>query len=891
MNQMNQQQIGNLSPAKRASEQRRKKEYKHPILHIVLHTIRNLFLCILFLCCIGFCCLFGMVQGAISTAPSVDAIDISPTGYITNVYDNSGGQLVQLVSSGANRTYVTLDEIPIDLQHAFVAIEDERFYEHNGIDYKGIVRAAFLGLKNHFHFTQGASTITQQLLKNNVFDGWTEESGLGQRLKRKIQEQYLALELEKITDKDTILENYLNTINLGQSTLGVQSAASRYFDKDVSELTLSESAVIASITQNPTKYNPITHPDNNAERRAKVLSSMLDAGYINQSQYDEAMADDVYERIQLVNTQTESSVYSYFVDSLINQVIDDLMEEKGYSESQARKLLYSGGLSIYTTQDQEIQQICDEEYANAENYPENTEYSFNLNLTIQHADGSVNYYDEQSMLAWQKEFISSSSYLIYSSQEEALNAIHTYEEAIMTEGDTIPENGEIITYTPQPQASLVVMDQRTGEVKAIVGGRGEKEASLTLNRATDTTRQPGSTFKIVSTYAPALDSGNYTLASVEDDAPYQYSTGKDVKNADGSYSGFTTIREAIRDSVNIVAVKTMSDITPQVGYDMLLDFGFTTLEDSDIVESLCLGGITKGVTNLELTASYAAIANSGTYTKPKFYTQVLDHDGNVLLDHTESEQREVISAQTAFLLTSAMEDVVTSGTGTACNFGTTALAGKTGTTTSKVDSWFVGYSDYYTCGVWGGYDTNKPLDSTNYTKQLWKSVMSRLHENLPYKDFDVPSGINTAAVCKKSGLLPLENICNNDQRGSMVYNEYFTSGTEPDTECDHHYAITICPDSGAIAGPYCPNPTTTVYIKGAQEGSADSAYTTSIDTSVTCPIHTAPAVLNNLLIDGLDQNTNQSLNQGTDENGTDALNSVLNGTVTNESTEGLYTIP
>jgi penicillin-binding protein 1A len=832
---------------------------------IVLRVIRDLFLGLLFFACIGFFCLLGMIQGAISSAPSVNAIDISPSGYVTNVYDNQGSQLVQLVSSGANRTYVTLDEIPVNMQHAFVAIEDERFYEHNGIDYKGIARAAVQGIKNHFHFSQGASTITQQLLKNNVFDGWTEESGLGQRLKRKIQEQYLALELEKITDKDTILENYLNTINLGQSTLGVQAASSRYFNKDVSELTLSECAVIASITQNPTKYNPITHPEENAERRSKVLSAMLEDGYISQSEYDEAMADDVYDRIQLVNTQTTTSVYSYFVDSLINQVIDDLMEEKGYSESQARKLLYSGGLSIYTTQDQSIQQICDEEYANAANYPEDTEYSFTLNLTIQHADGSVSYYDEQSMLAWQKEFISSSSYLVYSSQEEALEAIRSYEAAIMTEGDTIPENGEIVNYTPQPQASLVIMDQHTGEVKAIVGGRGTKEASLTLNRATDTTRQPGSTFKIVSTYAPALDSGNYTLASVQDDAPYQYSTGKDVKNSDGSYSGFTTIRQAITDSVNIVAVKTLADITPQVGYDMLLDFGFTTLEDSDIVESLALGGITKGVTNLELTASYAAIANSGTYIEPKFYTKVLDHDGNVLLDHTESTSRQVISEDTAFLLTSAMEDVVTSGTGTACNFGTTAIAGKTGTTTSKVDSWFVGYTDYYTCGVWGGYDTNKPLSSTLYTKQLWKSVMSRLHEGLEYKDFTVPSDIVTKSVCKKSGLLPLENICSNDQRGSMVYDEYFISGTEPTTECDHHYAITICSESGALAGPYCPNPVTKVYIRGAESGSDDSAYTTSVDTSTTCPLHTSPDSLN--VLDTLDgENGNEGDANATNDN-------------------------
>ena len=778
---------------------KKKKRKKHPILRGILRTVGILLLLVVCAGTFGLCCAAGAIQGAISSAPSVDSIDISPTGYATYVYDSEGNQIEELVSSGSNRVYVTLDEIPVTLQHAFVAIEDERFYEHNGIDLQGIARAFVIGLKSG-SFSQGASTITQQLLKNNVFTTWTSEASFGERLRRKIQEQYLAVSLEEITDKDTILENYLNTINLGQGCYGVEAAAQRYFDKDVSELTLSEAAVIAGITQNPTKYNPISNPDNNSERRERVLNKMLELEYISESQYNEAMADDVYARIQEVDEATETSVYSYFVDSLIDEVVSDLMEVKGYSEQQAYKLLYSGGLSIYTTQDPEIQAICDEEYQNEENFPD-AGYSFSLSFAVQHSDGSVNWYDEQSMLTYLKENVSSSSYLIYDSKDDAAVAIAEYEAAVLESGesgDEIVDGTESIIYTPQPQASIVVMDQYTGQVKALVGGRGEKEASLTLNRATDTTRQPGSTFKVLSTYAPALDTGMFTLASTQDNSKYYYADGTQVHNYDNSYTGWTSLRTAITKSINVVTVKTLTDLTPQVGYDYLLDFGFTTLTDSDIVQALALGGITNGVTNLELTAAYATIANAGTYTEPVYYTKILDYQGNVLIEKNP-ETHQVISEQNAWLLTSAMEDVVTKGTGTAVNFETTAIAGKTGTTSSNVDSWFVGYTTSYTCGVWGGCDTNMPLDTTTFTKALWKAVMGRIHEDLPYEEFTQPSGIVTKSVCKYSGLL-MSDACS----GSSV-TEYFSSDNVPTEYCALHQMYDICEDSGMLATEYCPH--------------------------------------------------------------------------------------
>ena len=596
---------------------------------------KTLLVCLIAFTVVGGCAGYGVYKGIVDSAPDIHDIDATPTGYLSTVLDNQGNETATLVASGSNRVYVTIDEIPLDLQHAFVAIEDARFYEHNGIDITGIVRAGITGITSG-RFSQGASTITQQLLKNNVFTDWTSESSFADKMERKIQEQYLAIQLEKVEDKDWILENYLNTINLGQNTLGVQAASQRYFNKDVSELTLSECAVIAGITQNPSRYNPVSNPDANAERRTKVLNNMLDQGYIDQAAYDTAMADNVYDRIQIVDSETASdNINSYFVDALTEQVIDDLMEVKGYTETQAYKALYEGGLTIYSTQDPSIQQICDEEVNNADNYGSETKYSCSYRLTIQKADGTYQNYSEQTMLSYYQS--KNSKYNIDFDSKEAVDAaIEQYKADIMEDGDTIVPNGESITYTMQPQASMTVIDQSTGEVKAIVGGRGDKTANKTLNRATDTKRQPGSTFKILSAYAPALDIGGMTLASVQDDAPYTYSNAAHtpVNNYDKSYRGFTTIREGITYSINIVAVKTLTDIGVDIGYEYLQNFGFSTLCDSDRTQALALGGITNGVTNLELTAAYATIANGGTYTKPRFYTKILDHDGNVLIDNT-----------------------------------------------------------------------------------------------------------------------------------------------------------------------------------------------------------------------------------------------------------------
>ena len=716
--------------------------------------IRLLFVSLIALC-IGVTCLgIGSFKGVIDNAPDVNDIDIMPLGYATFLYDDQGNQIRKLAAPDANRLPVTLEQIPVELQHAVVAIEDERFYEHNGIDVRGILRAGVKALTSG-DFSEGASTITQQLLKNNVFTNWTSESTQLERFTRKFQEQYLAIQVEKKTDKDAILENYLNTINLGAGAYGVQAAARQYFDKDVWDLNLSECATLAGITQNPTKFNPILNPDSNKKRRKEVLQHMLDQNYITEEQYKEALEDDVYSRIQAAqekHSDNSNTIYTYFEDELTDQIINDLMNIKGYTKTQATNLLYSGGLKVYTTQDSAIQNILDEEYTDPSNFPDQTQYELDFALTVTDPEGNqVNYSKEMLQLYFQNE--DPNFDLLFDSPEEGQTYVDRYKENILADGSKIV--AERVNFAPQPQSSMSVIDQHTGYVKALIGGRGEKTASLTLNRATDTTRQPGSTFKIVSTYAPALNEKGMTLATTFEDEPYTYPDGSPVNNSTRSYEGTTTIRTAIQNSVNVVAVKCLEEVTPDLGLKYLDNFGFTTLAHgteadkdangniwSDANLATALGGITKGVTNVELCAAYASIANSGNYIKPIYYTKILDHNGNVLIENT-SVERSVIKESTAYLLTSAMEDVVKYGTGTACQLDNMAVAGKTGTTEAYNDVWFVGYTPYYTCAIWSGYDNNEKLPdyARKYHRNLWKKVMTRIHEGLPQKDFEKPASV------------------------------------------------------------------------------------------------------------------------------------------------------
>lgn len=798
--------------------------------------------------------LAGGYQSIISTTPDVDSIQIVPQGYTTTIVDTEGNTIQTLVGKDANREYVTLDQIPPNLQNAFIAIEDERFRKHNGVDTQGILRAFSLGLRNGGNFTQGASTLTQQLLKNQVFHGG-EENTLFQKVKRKLQEQNLALQIEKKYTKNQILEYYLNTINLGQNTLGVQAASKRYFNKDVSKLTLSECAVLAGITQNPSANNPISHPAKNSTRRTTVLNYMKNQGYISSEDYTESMRDNVYDRIQKIDQKKtpSASITSYFTDALTEQVIQDLKAKCGYTETQAYNALYSRGLTIYTTQDQTMQKTVDKLINDPKYYPADSQFQLTYQLIVRHPDGTQLTYTFDDMKRWFKKNKKKKISSYYKKKSTAKAQIRQFRKAIVTKDLTVMN--ETIDLVLQPQVSFVLMDQHTGYVKALCGGRGEKTGSRTLNRATDSPRQPGSTFKILSTYLPALDTSGMTLATVQDDAPFYYpDTKRLVKNWYGSsYRGLTSLREAMAQSMNVAAVKTLNQITPKTAYDYLLNLGFTTLVDNytakdgktytDISLPLALGGLTRGVTNLELTTGFAAIANQGTYHPATFYTKIVDHDGNVLLDNTtDIESRQVMKDSTSWLLTSAMEDVIRTGTGGRLKFRQLSMsqAGKTGTSTGNRDLWFVGYTPYLTAGVWGGYDDNKKQSSITYHKDLWRDIMEQLNQNYTKSSFARPTSITSAVICTKCGKLAIEGLCNNAVGGSCAKKEFFAKDSLPTENCDCHVRCKICRSSGHLASDRCPPSQvyTAVYLqKNETAVTADSSRIVPDYLASTCQIH------------------------------------------------------
>lgn len=772
--------------------------------------------CFVMLTCVG----LGAFTGIIETAPQISLDAVSPQWYQSYIYDSDGNKVETLVASGSNRIEASIDDMPKHLINAFIAIEDARFYSHNGIDPQGIVRAAYKTIKNKFKSTQGASTITQQLIKNNIFSA-ESENGLIDTFKRKFQEQYLALILEQSVDKDTILQNYLNTINLGNNNLGVQAAAQNYFNKDVSELTISESAVIAATTSNPYKYNPVRFPENNKTRRAIVLKNMLEQELISKAEYDEALADNVYDRIMNVkNTSTGSTAYSYYTDALISQLMQDLMNLKGYTQTQAYNLVYRGGLQIYSCEDSELQKYAESAVNNPDYYSGRYDFTLRYRIQIKDKAGDHHSYTENSILNFYQSTLGISGFtLLFSTESEAQEAINNFKSYILKETEgTVVDGTENITYTLEPQASFVLIEQSTGYVKALVGGRGDKTHSLVLNRATDSTRSPGSSFKLLTVYSPALDTAGMTLATVYDDVPYLYSTGKLVTNVDDEYHGLMTIREAITVSRNVPAVKIITDITPELCYSYALSYGISTLTpEEQHYQAIALGGITNGATNYEMTAAYAAIANYGVYNEPKLYTKVLDHDGNILIDNTTSSSHRVIKESTAWLLDSALRSVVTDNI-TFLDSKNMYYAGKSGTSQLNTDKWFIGFSPYYTAGVWIGNDDSTPVNTNYYTMpqlNIWKDIMEHAHEGLEYTEFQKPYNIVEAEVCASSGKLAIPGLCDSDPRGSQIIKEYFEDGTVPTEVCDVHIQVTMCKDSNKIATDSCPPESRfkAVYIK------------------------------------------------------------------------------
>ena len=842
---------------------------------------------------------YGAYQGIVSISPSIDGINVHPDRFSSKVYYPDGKEIVELIGSGTNKIYCPIDSIPQSVRNTFIALEDERFYEHNGIDVRGIFRAAFSVIKERA-LDYGASTITQQLLKIMVFKGGNERSSVDKSV-RKIQEQFLAIRLEDRYDKDTILEYYLNIINLGNGSTGIGDAANRYFGKEVKDLTISEAAVLAPIAYFPNGMNPLRNEESlerNKVRRGKCLDNMLENGFCTQEEYDEAVADtdNVYIRIkqhaELVPEAFNQQQYSYFVDELIEQLMTDL-QKKGYDEIQASDLLYTGGLQIYTTQDRDIQAILDSYFTNEEYFPKIKSGSYyelakgyalsfvplsEANSKLQkhyHLNDLLNFYadyKDSAKLFYHEKNKGTKGISVYTTDTDKFNElIDAFKEA-MTEEYREKNPGiefnvqESRNFSIQPQAAMVIMDQENGNVVAQVGGRGEKVGNRVLNRASNTYRQAGSTFKVLSSFLPAIDRCGYTLASTFDDCYFVYpGTETPVRSWYNYFKGLSTIRQGIYDSRNVVACQCMIAVTPEIGVQTLLKLGFSKIDTdgsdgySDYNVSIALGGLTVGCSVLEMTAGYNAIANKGIYVKPRYYTTVFDHDGNILLDN-KPETTQVMKPATAYLLTDAMVETTTIGTGTRCAFTKRPgipVAGKTGTAHENVDLWFAGFTPYYTATIWSGYDNNLPQTENQYYRYLWRYIMEDVHilkgygldeeGNVLTKEksikFEMPDSIVTANICTKCGLLAVPGLCDAYAGGNCIKEEIFENGTQPVDFCTCHERVVICTQSGQRASAYCPSTTTKVLLKKvespetlANKGTSDTPYTIS-HASTTCSIH------------------------------------------------------
>lgn len=721
-------------------------------------------------------------------------------------YQNSAGQTEELVTvlNTTSSIWKDYDELPQNLLKATVAIEDQRFWTHPGVDWKRTAAAVL------YMFTgqdiQGGSTLTQQLLKNiTTYDDVT--------VKRKIIEIFRALELENNYTKEEILTWYLNVIYLGEGNEGVGAASLEYFGKDVSELTMAESASLISITNNPSIYSPystlittdsvtgqpLNGRERNKERQELVLWCMQDQGLITYSEYQLALREEL-QFVRSMEEEEDSVVYTWYEEQVIKDVRADLMEEYGYSLNTANMLISKGGLSIYTLMDPHVQGIADSIYQNWDSLP------------------------------------------------------------------VTSANGQRL------QSAITIIDNRTGDLVALVGQMGTKDQNLLQNFATESSRQPGSSFKPLSAYAPALEMGLISPTSVFDDYPYSLEGGKAwPANAYLFYYGMITIDTALMHSSNAAAVRVVGDLlTPQGSYDFVTNKFHIPLVDSieyagqyksDIaIAPLALGGLTFGVNTRDMAQAYATFPNDGVYTHSRTYSKVLNRDGEVILDNSQ-DREQILSETTAYYINDLLQGVIASGTGTAARMSNMTIAGKTGTTNDNYDRWFVGYSPYYTAAVWTGYEYNEEIVvSGNPALNMWKKVMEPLHEGLENQSFTTPGGLTSVSYCLDSGMKP-NQYCSSDVRGSRVASALALAAHGPGEVCTVHGADSsqsVCVDapileedgepSGAYyaAGPYCPSESirsrTYVMLPRVIIGSAtarDSAYVYRGGLGgTTCPVHT-----------------------------------------------------
>ena len=681
-----------------------------------------------------------------------------------------------LYLNSENRIWTDLEDIPKYLQKAAIAIEDKRFEKHHGVDWKGTTRAIVYTLfgKN----VQGGSTITQQLVKNVTGDNEVT-------VKRKITEIYRALELEKRYEKDEILEAYLNEVFFGQSCYGVVTASRMYFNKDVSDLTLAECASLMGITNNPSMYDPTLSSwtrENNRERQLTILGAMLEQEKISQEEYDEAKAEDIVfsngftisgkyvgsdgaatdqEPDEPSTDDTDSPAdeeeptikgrYSWFTEAMIGDVADALVEKYGITDKvrdngttytayeQAWDMVHGKGYKIYTTQNPKYQKIAEDVCYDLSNIPYTSSYTNSA-------------------------------------------------------GEQVED---------QLQIALTIVDPTNGYVVAMIGGAGEKQADRVWNWAVNA-RQCGSAIKPVSTYAPALDDGTINGASVIDDYPMLLNGDVWPRNANWRYQGLTALHKALAQSLNTCAVRTNLAYGVDRSYEFLvnkLGFENLTYTDSQQVGNMALGGFEKGVTTEEMAAAYAAFVNEGVYTKPRTFVRVEDANGNVILEN-EAQSTVAMKNTTAAIINHLLQEAALNGTGYEAQFSGMHIAGKTGSTNSNKDRYFVGYTPYYSCAVWAGYEHNQRIvASGNPCSAIFRKVMSAIHEELPDKDFFSCAGLTSVAVCADSGMLASEN-CALDVRGSRVYTALVAADNAPTSVCTMHtapsYTVNMADSDGNV---------------------------------------------------------------------------------------------
>lgn len=678
---------------------------------------------------LGVCCLLiGIVVSFILvwniTTMVIDAYSFDITKYKTDVAsmiyavnENGEAEEYEQIHSSTNRLWVTINKIPVYAQRAAVAIEDERFYTHQGMDIKrtaGAVLGFVTGMSDY-----GGSTITQQLIKN-VTGEWEDTPT------RKMKEILRALVLETQMDKDEILEYYLNVVYFGNGSYGLQMASHTYFDKDVSELSLAEAAAIIGITQSPTALDPFVNREKNKEKQELVLYKMLECGYITQEEHDAAVAEELNFT---EGTEEESTfVNSYFTETLIEELSADLAESEKISSEQAKQRVYTGGLKIYSTVQPKVQHAMEKVFEDTTN----------------------------------KTFFPKLS------------------------GDV------------QPEAAMAVINPQNGALVGVVGGKGKKEANLILNRAVKSYRQPGSSIKPISAYGPAVELNLLTPSSIIVDEPFEYNGWK-PQNWYKGYKGEVTMREAVTQSMNIPAIKTVQSVGVETSFDYAKNkLGLKTLDDVNDknLSPLSLGGLTEGVSVLELTAAYGAFANKGIYTEPYTYTKVVDRYGNTVIEK-DIESRRVFSEETASIMTSVLKSTAEGSLGISAKLsGNMPSAGKTGTTNDDKDRWYIGYTPYYLGGVWYGYDIPKtvPYSATRIVAhKLWQAVMNDIHSGFEVKKLNDGGNIVYVNVCEKTGKLP-NSSC-------TVTKEIFKKGHTPTSYCKGHAVKTETNEENASPKP------------------------------------------------------------------------------------------